>query len=161
MREVRLSLLLSLMAVAMLGLAACGDDDDDGRLTDEEYFAELTRLDKELDDRGEELFRDEEPGANALADFYRDAAENYQDELDGLNPPEDLQDEHDALAAALKAFGDAVADVGFEDDAPAGDFFEHEGLAEPFAAVDPPFCALQAIADERGIDADVGCGEED
>lgn len=148
-------LTLTVLAAAFVGVfAACGDDEE--RLTDEEYFAELTRLDKEFDERGE---ADEAASAKDASDLFREAARDYDEALSDLNPPEDLQDEHDDLVDAIQTFRSAVEAVDFEEDAPAQEFFEHEDLAEPFAAVNAPFCAVQAVADDKGIEADVGCEE--
>ena len=147
------------LVVFLAASTACGDDDEE-RLSEEEYFAELTELDQDSDERGEELFGDEEPTAQEYADVVREAAQTYEEALNDLNPPEELQEEHDDLVAAIKAFGDALEGVEFDEGAPAQELFESEDFADEFAAVDAPFCALQVIADDKGIGADVGCEEE-
>ena len=178
MRRFPFFLILAALACAMLAFSACGDDDDDGgggaggdRLTDVEYFARLTEIDDEVDAGfARDVDSDTAASAKEVIDTVISLVEGGVSQVEDLNPPEDLQADHDELLDALHAYQDdleAAASDFTEDDPPeALDeqlFAEGSPLTESSTALDAKFCELQAIADERvdeavaGFKADVGC----
>ena len=171
------ALLLSLAAVA----AACGGDDDDGggngggnggaELTLEEYFQELQDLAVEFDERGTEVgdkFDDpsvetDEDAINATRDFLDGSLvvlTDFVDGLEGLNPPAEVQEEHDAAVTAGQAMVTLFEGL-VEDAADAESAADLESLFEPLMneeAFSAACIDLQAAADEAGIHIDLRCG---
>jgi plastocyanin len=152
-----LSLPLLLALVAALS-AACGGDDAP---TDEEYFQQMDATDKEVDERFGSLCETEEVTGRQCATEFADAASFALTEYEGITPAEDAKDEHEELVAAIGEFRDnaETASEDLPEDAPAEEFFTSGALDD--TRVNDAFCAIQAIADEKQIEADVGCGEPD
>jgi len=157
MMRIYLVAIVSVMLVLSLGLvAACGGDD---ALSEEEYFAKLTELDKVADEAGDEPSGDGDPTVGQIADTFTEIANDYISGLEDIKPPEDLEDEHQELIDAIKEFAETIPGVRDDlgDDAPGEEFF---GEID-FERADAAFCALQKVADDKGIEADVGCEEGD
>jgi hypothetical protein len=136
-----------------LGIAACGDDDDE-RLTDEEYFAEVDTLNQDFEQTLEQdVFAAET--AKEGVDSFLGAAQGIQDGLADLEPPEDLQDPHDAYVAGVDDAVEYLEGVSEDtpEDAPADELesilFADE---EAFVAVEEAECELTSIAEEREIE---------
>ncbi len=121
---------------------------------------------EELDGPEERDLASEEEQLEAIRDFYFDAnlaiMEGSFDEIEGLDPPAEVADAHDAL---LTAGGDMVA--AFED--LASQLAKAESLDDLFELFDgggseasgerfEQTCSdLQGIADENEIDVDLDC----
>ena len=161
--------LLLLMAAALFAfVAACGDDDDDDdgggdELTEEEYFMRMDEIDKELDP----LFNEESSEtAGDATESFQSAVDTAQERYADVTPPADLQDEHDALIAAVDHFDEALA-AAAEDVDPEAEpdaffvVFEDEELGEADGEVQAAYCAIQDAADAAGVEADVGCNSGD
>ena len=149
---------LTLLAV-IAALAACGGDD---ALSDEEYFRKMDEIDKETDRRfEEEVFTSEEVTVGEGADPFVKLARDTADQADDLKPPEDVKDAHEKVVASVRDFADklesAAADA--EEDAPLFELFEDSdtGVAAAEERLDTAFCDLQDLADQKNIEADVGC----
>src|SRR5688572_14484769 len=111
---------LGILAVlGIIGTAACGDDGDD-RLTDEEYFTQLDNDVYQEFDRAleEEVFGGETAG-EAIDDFLA-AVDTLEEGIRDLQPPEDLEENHDRLLEGVDAATDFLeqAAEGVEDDTP-------------------------------------------
>ena len=159
MRQTRLILIFPLLLVFVLALAACGGDD---ALSDEEYFQKMDEIDKDLDAQFEPIFGDEEITAKEGADQFLAVVDDAQSQFGDVKPPDDLKDEHDEVLAAISEFEGAMrtaADNASEDD-PFFQLFEDEALSAADQRVTDSFCAVQAAADEKNIEADVGCDED-
>jgi plastocyanin len=160
MRQPSLLLVFPLLFALMLALAACGGDDAP---SDEEYFREMDEVDKEVDTRFESVCASEDITAKQCATEYGDGLTSTETQYDDVNPSEDAKDEHEELVAAIKESRENIENAAddFSDDDPADAFFESDAF--DFAAVFEAFCAIQDLADEKGIEADVGCdgGEEE
>jgi plastocyanin len=159
MRPIRLLLALSLLIALMMALVACGGDD---ALSEEEYFQKMDEIDKDLDAQFDAVFSDQEATASELQDGFLSAVDSAREQYGAVNPPGDLQDEHDELLAAIDEFGNAMSAVEVDSDAPAEEFetvFADEALSAADERVTNAFCAIQDAADESGIEADVGCDE--
>lgn len=154
----RLTLALMVLLAVAAALAACGGDD---ALSDEEYFRKMDEIDKETDRRiEEEVFTSEDPTVGEAADPFVQVARDTADQADELKPPDDVKDAHEEVIASVRDFADELeAAAGDADqDAPLSEPFENsEGLAAAEVRLDTAFCDLQDLADEKGVEADVGC----
>ena len=148
----------ALLAVA-LALAACGGDD---ALSHEEYFRKMDEIDKATDSRFEaEVFGAEDANAKTGGQAFVNIASDVREQVDKLKPPDGAKDAHEELVAALGEFvtksGGAIDELS-EDD-PVEAFFQNEAFDS--TRVDEAFCAIQDLADEKNIDADVGCDQDE
>ena len=169
MRRLPFLMLLLAALAATLAFAACGDDDGGGggdRLTEEAYFARLTEIDDEVDARFDsDIFTAESETAQDIIENFKAVLGDGVSQVEDLNPPETLQADHDDLLDKLHDAQDDLDAAGadFSDDDLPEDVEERLFLSEDspiidsFMAVDAKFCELQTIADEKGIEADVGC----
>jgi plastocyanin len=152
---------LILAPLALLALisvvTACGGGD--GQLSAEEYFQQMDEIDKDLDRRGSEVLGESGISAREGADRLVAAADGAKQRYREMEPPDDLKDAHDVVIEAMDEFGDEMDNAA--DDAPEGalltDLFRDPPLVTADEDLSEAFCALQKEADERGIDADVGC----
>jgi len=155
MRQTRLLLVFPLWFALMLALsAACGSDDAP---SDEEYFQQMDDVDKEVDERFESLCESEEVTAKECVTEFADAASFAETQYEGVTPSEDAKDEHEELLAGIKEFRENLENAAddFSDDDPVEVLFD-SGAVDATRANDA-FCAIQGLADEKGIEADVGC----
>jgi len=155
--------LLAVLAAAFLGVfVACGDDEESLSLQD--YFAKMTEINTDSEGQFEEVFGGDAESAKAFGESFDEVAADLEGQYSDVEAPDDVKDEHDEMVAAIKAFRSALRDVieGFEDDAPPEDFEAAFGeeLADVDERVSKSFCALQAIADDKGIEAQVGCEDD-
>ncbi len=159
MKKVALLSVLASLAL-MLASSACGGDD---ALTLEEYFAKMDTFDKEIDAEFEDsgVFT-EDSTAQETTDAFLGVVRPYRDKAADLKAPDEVETAHDELISAIDGAIEAMEGAEFEDDAASDALFENEEVAESFTAVDESFCAIQKIADDNNIEADVGCeaGEE-
>ncbi len=79
------------------------------------------------------------------------------DETAKVEPPSEVKELHDNLLADIDEFEQAVEDAGSGLDRTAGADAVEAVFPDVPASLTTPFCALQAVADEKGIEADVGC----
>jgi plastocyanin len=160
MRQTRLLLVFPLLFALILALsAACSSDDS---LSDEEYFQKMDEIDKDLDAQFDEVFSGEDATAGDLRDGFATAVDSARTQYGDVKPPSDLEDEHDELLVAIDEFGVALDEAEINADAPAEEFeavFAEDAVSAANDRVTDAFCAIQAIADEKGIEADVGCDE--
>ena len=159
----RLLTVFPLLFALILALAACGSDDS---LSDEEYFQKMDEIDKDLDAQFDEVFGGEDATASDVRDGFVAAVDSARQQYGDVNPPSDLEDEHDELLVAIDEFSVALDGAEINADAPADEFeavFAEDQVSAANQRVSDAFCAIQAAADEKGIEADVGCedgGEE-
>ena len=162
----------AILLAAMAALAAaCGGSGE--TLTLEEYFQRLDELDNQADERGQAI-EDEFPQAfeepkptqefiNSLAALVGD----FVDSLEQIDPPAQVEDAHNEAAAAGTEFAQILEEAapqleGVESaselEETLGDLFAEDS---EFAAADERFTnscvALQQIADDNDIDADLEC----
>lgn len=159
MKFPRLTLTLIALVTVTAAVASCGGDDP---LSDEEYFRKMDEIDKATDTRfEEEVFGAEDANAKTGAQAFVNVAADVRDQLDQLNPPDDAKSAHEELVAALGEFvsnGEGVIDELSEDE-PVEAFLENEAFET--TRVDDAFCAIQDLADQKNIEADVGCDSGD
>lgn len=174
------TLLCGLFAVVLLAAGtACGGGSN--ALTLEEYFEELQDIDdaqQERSDEAEEELDDAIPDDIApddeldddtretLQDGLRaqqDTLDEFTDDLDGLEPPEEVEDLHNELVDILREGSDRLSDVIDE----AGEaetleeFFEgFTDIESDFARADEICRELEQIAADEDIDVDLDCDEE-
>jgi hypothetical protein len=115
------SILILLIAVATAVAAGCGGGD--GRLSKAEYEQRMQAIGSELQTASAAIgdlsqTRDLEKLADTIADF-RERLDEAADDVDGLSPPEDVEEETDQIAQALHAFADTFGEM--EDAARDGD----------------------------------------
>lgn len=161
MRRTRLLLVFSLLFALILALAACGRDE---ALSDEQYFRNMDEIDKETDRRfEEEVFNSEDPTVGEGVEPFVKLARDVADQADELKPPDDVKAAHEEIVASVRDFADKLDAAGKDADQEAAlsGLFEGDvsGVAAAETRLNAAFCALQAIADEKNIDADVGCEE--
>ena len=158
-------------AVALvMGAAACGDDGSK-TLTLEEYFQKVEQLDAEqqeatdkLDPAFEQLAPDDVEGARDLFDQQLEVLDNFVDEMDKLNPPEEVRETHDEALALFREFRAAFDDAldQAEDAETIEDMFAGFDEAD-FAKIEEANqkCRdLEQIAADNGIEVDLDCDEE-
>ena len=128
-----------------LSLGACSDDDGD-RLTAEELRTEATGICAELAEDAGAAFADLQPDDEPTA--YQGAIEKLLpvvdgaiEDLDGLEPPADLEARYEEGLAALRSGRAAVAEAGKTP----------EGSASVFAGRTGPFDEANAVFSELGI----------
>jgi plastocyanin len=157
MRQTRLLLVFPLLLALVLALAACGDDAP----TDEEYFRRMDEVDKEVDERFDPLCEGEDATAKQCATEFGDALSATETQYEDVSPAEDAKDEHEELVAAIKESRENIESAAeeFSDDDPVDAVFESDAF--DFTRVDAAFCAIQDLADEKQIEADVGCGVDE
>jgi hypothetical protein len=110
-----------LIAVAAAVAAGCGGGD--GRLSKAEYEQRMQAIGSELRTASAAIgdlsqTRDLDKLADTIAEF-RDRLDEAADDVDGLNPPEDVEEETGKIAAALHAFANTFGEM--EDAARDGD----------------------------------------
>jgi hypothetical protein len=157
----RLLTVFPLVFALMLALAACGTDDS---LSDEEYFQKMDEIDKDLDAQFDEAFSSQDATATDVKDAFAAAVESAREQYSEVKPPEELKDEHEELLAAVDEFDGALSAAEVDADAPADEFeavFAEDAVSAANQRVSDAFCAIQAAADEKGIEADVGCDEDE
>jgi predicted nucleic acid-binding Zn-ribbon protein len=103
------------ITLAVLGLAACGDDDDGGG---EAFRDDFPAVSEQIVALGEEVGNTLETAEGAsdreLAQEFDDAANQLQSlrqELEDLEPPEDLADELDDLESAMGDVRSSLQDI--------------------------------------------------
>jgi len=157
------------------GDGGAGANESSGDLAD--YFAEVDAVFEEADSLSDELEAafDEayanaqtvEEAREALGAFLLDTHDIYSDALDtleGIEPPEEAADEHEAFIRAGSDLLDvserlfqALQDVETEADLnQLSEDFDAEGTAAANAADEACF-DLQGVADDAGIDVDLNC----
>jgi len=163
---------LLVVAAVMTGcvvLAACGGGEEELDL--EQYFRRFQDINDTANTRVDVLVEESEGVGEDMEatrdyfDAFNAIAKETTDELKDIHPPAEAQDAHDEYVAALgealalwEDFGDRLADV----ESPSG-------LAALAAELnEPPFATageritdaclqLKGIADENGIEVDLGC----
>jgi len=167
---------LAVLLAAAGAFGACGGDSE--ALTLEEYFERLAELDAEFEENTDALdaqlnedFESIEPddfeAASALfVDFFDEAVaevERFVDEMDGLDPPAEIEDLHDAaveagreVANALEGLTETVREADSEEEFAA---LETDSSFEQASATFDESCVdLQDVADENEIEIDLDCG---
>jgi hypothetical protein len=161
-------------AVTLLGVAAapaCGGSDT---LTLEEYFEELEELENEADERSTEIEEEADEIFGSAEDFdeirgdFQDFIDDirgvFEDFLDGvrdLNPPEEVEEDHDEAVEAFEAVLDEFDGLKESvDDADSFEDIDSEAFDEADAQLTEACEKLQAAADDNDIDVDLNCGDE-
>ena len=150
---------LPLLVLALAG--ACGGDD---ALSLEDYMARMDAIDKDVDTRIDDVFEEEAESARAFAISFLEAATYARDQYDAVSPPDEAKDAHEEIVLGIEQFRAALAAVAEdpEADAPAEDYESpfDDDLSAAEDRFNTAFCDIQKIADDNGIEADVGCDEE-
>lgn len=171
----RTSLLLAAAATASLLIAACGDGDDSMSL--EEYLQAVEAQLQQADEASEAVFDDPEfteiaTGTGELTDDDRDvvraaleriagAFDDFIEEVDSLNPPGDLEEEHEEFVAAYRSLQEQFESqiLTRVDEAATV-----EELDQSFAALgdagertNAACSALQSAADEEDVAVSLNC----
>ena len=144
-----------LLAVTLaVPIAACGDDDDGGRLTRSAFIEQADSICEEegsaVEDAGDELFASGEPDPEAVRSFLEDVAiprvSAMVDRISDLEPPEEMAADVERLAELT---GDAVDQMrsAAESDDPMSLF-----------SGDDPFAEADALALELGLS---DCSDDD
>jgi len=152
-------LLLAFSLLGALAVACGGGGDGDGRaLTLEEYMQRMAEINADVDRRLEEVSADNpsaEEGGREYVKILDDAKEKYRN----VTPPLLVEAAHDEVREAVDEFGDAVdeaADSAAEG-AKLSDLLAQEEVVSAAEQLNDALCAVQQIADDNQIAADVGC----
>lgn len=152
-------LLLAFPLLGALAVACGGAGDGDGRaLTLEEYMQRMEEINAGVGRRLEAVSADDpsaEEGGRAYVEVLDDAKEKYRN----VTPPLLVEAAHDEVREAVDEFGDALdeaADTATEG-ARLSDLLAQEEVVSARKRLTNALCAVQQIADDNGIAADVGC----
>ena len=172
------------IAIALIIVAACGDDDAGSpeatatapeQLTLEQYFQRFEAVLADLNDQFEVLLAQfpqafEDPAQTR--DFFDASAlltRSGHDQLEDIDPPSDVEELHkefldvtESIADALEDFADLLADVESAEElqeALGQPLEEHFGAAGERS--DAACLALERFAADNGIAADLDCEEEE
>jgi hypothetical protein len=154
-------LLLAFSLLGALAVACGGGGDGDGRaLTLEEYMQRMEEIDGEAGRKLEEdVFGAENPsaeeGGRAYAKVVDDAKEKYRN----VTPPLLVDAAHDEVREAVDEFGDALDEAAdnAEEGARLSDLLAQEEVVSAEERLNDALCAVQQMADDNQIAADVGC----
>lgn len=159
----------AVISAALFGGWACSDDGG-GALTLEEYFQELEDVDNETSDRTDALFENvsEDPDLDEVKDAYAgfpDIIDDFVSGLEDLNPPDEVQEEHDDAVAAARDFRAVFDDtIDQVQDAESLEDIQTIGDGEAFTAADDAFTQacldLEAAAEANNITVDLDCEDE-
>lgn len=179
MKRITIALACALLFAAGVAVVGCGGEDGGEELTIEEYFDQLGAAYERFSQRSEavnEEFYDrmvadpsEEIPPEEFESFFRahlELLQEYLDELDGLSPPGEARDVHEELLDAGRELHDAqeadlqeMVDAEFPTD--IGPQLTEEMQDESWTQLGERLAractALEAIAAEHGIDADLDC----
>lgn len=149
MRFVR-GVLLMLVAMAALGLAACGGDDDNGgggEVSQEEYEQALTDFGNDFESAFTQLGNlqsvETPEEAAGLLDEAETLTRDAATDLEAIEAPSDVTDPHARLVGALGSLADTFSEAS--DAAEAGDT---ERLAELTSAPPAAVAELEEAAQE-------------
>jgi hypothetical protein len=145
----------ALVIALVAGMTACGGDDAP---SDGDYFRKMDDLDKEVDKRFEDVKCDETTTARQCATSFGDGVSFAETKYVEVKPAKSAEKEHQELVAALKELREKLGTRSFQDSDPVDAVFE-SGVLDT-TRVDNAFCAIQRLADDRKIKADVGCPEQ-
>jgi hypothetical protein len=111
--------LCALSLVIALSLAACGGDDDGGggRLSKSEYETEMAKIQKTLENSLQGVQEDiqQSKSLDQIGDGLDDLAaeiDKAADQAGELEPPEDIDSEHQDLVDGIKQFADEFREAG-------------------------------------------------
>lgn len=167
-RSLKILLLPFILAAGLLALTACSDDDDGGEpLSFEDYApaieavyqgssSSITDLSDEFD---EQEFEDEDEFLEANRDLIRDYADVFEgvaDDADGINPPADVKDSHDALSAAAGAIAgafDEYADAIETDDEEEKD----RAVADALGDFEDACSDIRDTVQTNGVEVSLDC----
>jgi hypothetical protein len=135
---------VAVSALALGGLAACGDDDD-GNGSAASFCDDVTTVDEAFSTLDEDI---SDPSQ------FGEIFSEVEASLAGIDPPGESADDWDTLTEALAAVVDVVEDVDFEDpEALAALGEELEGLEERFGDVEAASDRIEAFTEEEcGVD---------
>lgn len=162
----------AIMGVAVFGGWACSDDSG-GELTLEAYFEKLDEQADELAARGDDMDAvfeaSEEPTmeeVEAALDEFSGHVDDFVSEMNGIDPPAEVEEAHGALVSAAGAAGDAFSDVasgaGAAESVEAA--FSGEAGDAAFTAVEEFVGAcleLEGIADANNIEVSLDCEDQE
>jgi hypothetical protein len=163
------SLIVTLLLALGTVTGACGGGE---KLTLEEYFQQMQAITAEaveeadaLDEQIDDLEEDDFEGLRGLFVANTAITSEVFDEMDGMDPPAEVQDAHNEFVAAggqmvelMEAFGDDLADVESTSELEQA-FDRLVGLEEATVRIDTACLALEEIAADNGIDVDLDCDE--
>jgi len=172
----------AILTLGLAVLAGCGGDSD--ALTLDAYFAEFEMIDADVDAQVEALFADFPEGESeeqVFADdanlpFFKELTAGFPliitdavEQLNALDPPSVVEDEHDELVEAgdslIAAFEEASAALG--ETATMAEFAEVEqeldsSLVQPATQRFDLACLdVVAAGEENGITSTVDCVDEE
>jgi hypothetical protein len=177
MKSITIALACILLFAAGATAAACGGNDSETP-TLEEYFQRLVAVYESFEEQGEalsdafderlEFAESEEAELEAYGSFLHDGVEFFRDFLDEigrLSPAAVAESAHEQFLEAGELMLDAFEEsVDQATDAESVDDIATQLREETYVAAAERFSeaclALEALAEENRIDADLGCEEE-
>ena len=164
----------AIVAVLLLGAAgawACSDDDGDS-LTLDEYFAQVDAIDNDTTAEIDAAFEGitDENDVQQFKDAFKvlgPALDDAANDLEAIEPPAEVETEHDALVVELNNYADKANEIadgidGIEASNPDELFaaIEEQGFNEADDEFTAACLALQQAGADNGIVVDLGCEEE-
>src|SRR5207247_2542459 len=167
----RYPLLAVLLAAIWLGGLSCAGSSETS-LSLDDYFRQMADVNKRMDDRfATDVFHNQQ-SARTTAEAFATVAAEARDSYADIQPPAQAKDAHQELVLAI---GDAASTMGDtanllrvlakagHGEAPPDQFQRlvfgtgDTPVAKALARVDKAICAVQRVADDMGISAEVGC----
>lgn len=144
--------------------AACGGGDE---LTLREYSQQAQAVIDEATERNEALLDVEEGDFEGLRDFYHAVLQTSRralDELDGIDPPAEVEDAHNEYLDGIEAYFDLFENVvnqivDVETEAELEALFGANVLVAAQERADAACLALQETVADKGIDLNLYCDE--
>lgn len=171
----KLLLTAAIAALTAILAVACTGDSKTDTLTLEQYFGELERIGDDAQAAIDEVeFPDVaanasfEESRDALAQFFgasADIAGDAVDDIRGLDPPGEVEDEHDRYVDALESIPSISDDLQqrIHEAQSEDEYAEIVGTDDPFEEVGDEITeacdALQQIAEDNSIEVDLQCDE--
>jgi len=158
--------LIVLALVGLIALAGCGGDDDsttsDEASSSEEYATQvqevLLSFGSSFQALGTEISAAKDPDEFAsLVDEAEGEIQTAIDDFSAITPPEEAQEAHDQILAALEDFSSKLTDVS--DAAASGDKASLQSAASELQAAGLDFQQQLTEAGEKLTEAGVGVGE--
>jgi hypothetical protein len=172
-RIIRIAAVTAVLALATAGAWACGGDDDKDSLTLEQYFQRVDTIDNDSTADIDALFEaiSDPTDIQGFRDAFKGLApilQDVSDDFGDLDPPVEVEKQHDAMAKALDEWADEASNIaGDVDDIDADSpdaFFaaiDERGFGPAREKFNAACKDVQQVATDNNIDVHIDCDDEE